>query len=273
MKRTLFLPAALLAAAICGHAVTITAYTTLAPNVYGSPSYAAWEANAVYALAHGLTAYGDPNQPTYYYTGSSFNSAEVMVTGFPSWMGFADPGSVFGPAYASEGGNRMTFPLAIDGQGVQFSIADLSFASSSTDPENALAFSRPAGSYTYSSGYVGILKGEDGVVGTADDVYITSGANTQLVDYLVGRGSGNSYAAYCPGCTVAEQQAMLTAEAGSPGVFYNFTGSYSLRLANGDVVTDSATFDVTPVPEPATAATLAAAMLLLGALTRRRARR
>ena len=85
-----------------------------------------------------------------------------------------------------------------------------------------------------------MLKGTDGILGTADDTFVTSGANTQLVDALYGPGSGNSYAAYCPGCTVAEQQAAIDSSALWSGAPFTFTGTYSIDGASG-----SGTFNVT----------------------------
>ena len=107
----------------------------------------------------------------------------------------ADPAAAFGAGYGAEEGNRMHFGLLVLGNGTQFSISELSFAATSTDPGNALAFGY-AGGYGYSTGYVGLNYGPDGIKGTADDFLVTSGPNTQLVDELYGRGSGNSFAAY-----------------------------------------------------------------------------
>jgi len=221
----------------------------LAPNVYGSPNWTAWQANAVYALAHGLSSYGTPGTPEYYEAGDTYDSAQVIVTGFPSWMGLVNPGAVFGPAFTNEHGNRMHFGLVIDGQGTQFSISQLSFSGSSTDPGNALGWGRSG--YVYDDGYQGVLAGLDHTLWTADDMYITSGDPTQLVDGLVGRGSGNSFDAYCDPCSPAQQQAALDAAAAQIGGPYHFTGVYSLTDGNGGVVTGSGTFNI-DIPEPAT---------------------
>jgi PEP-CTERM motif len=178
------------------------------------------------------------------------------VTGFPSWMGQAGPTG----AYASELGNRMLFGIKIDGQGQQFSISNLSFSALSSDPGNALEFSFAVGSYNYSNDYWGVLKGTDGTLFTSDDVYVTGGSNTQLVDGLVGRGSGSSLAAYCNPCTVAQQQAAIDAAAAYPGSDFDFTGTYKLRLPGDMTVTGMGEFHIAaPVPEPSTWA-----MMILG---------
>ena len=142
----------------------------------------------------------------------------------------------------------------INGQGTQFSISQLSFNGVGTDPGSALSWSWAAGHYNYGNGYMGVLKGIDGILGTGDDVLVTSGPNTQLVDALFGPGSGNSYDAYCSPCTVAQQQAAIDAAAFGSGGPFTLTGTYTL----GDV-SGSGTFNVSAVPEPSTWA-----MMILG---------
>jgi len=257
--------AALLGASVA-QATTITVTPTLAPNAFGSPSYAGWVQNINSALHDGLTAKGDPNQPTYFKAQSTVTASESIVTGFPSWKGVADPAAAFGAQYGSELGNRMHFGVRIDGDGTQFSISQLSLDMNSSDPANGLQYSVAAGAYQYNAEYWGVLKGMDNVLWTSDDVFITSGANTQLVDGLVGRGTGNSFAAYCTGCTVAEQQQAIDEAAAywSPHGG-TFTGTYTLGSATG-----SGTFTINAVPEPATWAMMIGGFGLIGAAARRR---
>ncbi len=248
-----FAAAAALALALVtpANAITISVTPTLAPNVFGSPSWAGWQANAVSGELSGGIATGTAGTPTYFQPQSIVTLKETIVTGFPSWLGQADPGTVFGSGFANEYGNRMHFALRIDGQGTAFSISQMVFNAVSSDPGQLLNFGFPGGSYDYSSGYVGVLAGADGQLWTADDVYITSGPNTQLVDGLVGRGSGNSLDAYCTSCTIAQQQAAIdaaTAQITSP---FTFTGTYSLDLGPNDLVSGSGTFDVSASPLPA----------------------
>jgi hypothetical protein len=245
---------------------TITVTPWLAPNVFGSPSFAAAQTNAVNAMYYDVSSYGTPGTPAFFQAQTTpVTSAENIVTGFPSWLGQADPGTVFGPAFASELGNRMTFAVRIVGNGTKFSIDQLSFSATSTDPGNALAFGFPAGSYTYGPAYEGVLAGPDGILGTPDDVFITSGPASQLVDELVGRGSGNSFAAYCSSCSVSDEQAAIDLAAAYPGTPYSFTGTYSIGNASG-----SGTFVVTPAPEPRSALVLVTALCGLLEVRRRR---
>jgi hypothetical protein len=258
--------AALFGASVA-QATTITVTPTLAPNAFGSPSYSGWVANAVQAMYQGASSYGDPNAPTYFHAQSVVSASEGIVTGFPSWKGSADPGAKFGAAYANELGNRMSFSLRVTGDDQQISISQLSLTMMSSDPANGLGFTFAAGGYNYSADYQGVLMGMDGMLGTGDDVFITSGANTQLVDAIVGRGSGNSFAAYCTGCTVAQQQQAIDDAASYWTQFGGgtFTGTYTLGSATG-----SGTFTITAVPEPATWALMIGGFGLIGAVARRR---
>ena len=78
-----------------------------------------------------------------------------LVTSFPSWMGVADPGSVFGPAFAQESGNRLTFGMDIKGGTNLISIAQLSFTMTSTDPGNTLDWTYSPIPYSYLSASTG----------------------------------------------------------------------------------------------------------------------
>ncbi len=236
--------------------IKISVFTALATNAAGAASFTAWQDNAITSLTQALSAAGTPGAvgtggPTQFQLQSSVNARDLTVTSFNSWLGTADPASVFGPAFANEYGNRGHFPLYINGNGTQFSISQLSFIGSSSDAGNLLAFSYGPGDYNYNAAYIGVMAGVDGIVGTADDKYTTDVTpNTQLVDALIGRGSGNSLWPCAPGdlspcSTTIEQQAAINA---TSSYLYGqkFTGTYSIGAVSG-----SASFDVAS-PEPST---------------------
>ena len=251
-------------AAMIQNQITIEVIPTLAPNAFGSPNFAAWEANTTAALDNGFSTFGSgAAQFDALANNATMDWRQAVVTGFESWRGVADPNAA---SFSGEYGNRMHFALHILGNGNKFSISELSFDASSTDPGNALAFGYGAGEYNYGSGYVGIDYGLNGIKGGGDDVYITSGPNTQLVDELVARGSGNSLDAYLtdPGVTLQDRIDNSAAIFGIDSDF-SFTGTYTLGLSSG-----SATVNYT-VPEPATIGLTGIAGL--GLIARRRQRR
>jgi hypothetical protein len=231
-------------------ATTIQVFTALAPNGFGSPSYNTWVNNATFAIANGLSSFGDPSSPSFYQIVSSAISVDdAIVTGFPSWQGVANPGSVFGAAYANELGNRPSFGLLVNGNGSLISISQLSFTASSSDSGNVLGFNFSTGSYGYSSSYEGILWGPGGQSDIANYTYITSGSANQEVNEIVGRGSGNALDAYETDPGANDQERIDNAAAGYGDEPFTFTGTYSLGSAQG-----SGSFEIEPVPEPGTIA-------------------
>lgn len=225
--------------------VTIDVYASSAPNGSGSPSFAGYAAKAMYALENGLAVNGDrATDPTAYTQAPDVIDAwEIAVTSFKSWRGTINPASPFQNEY----GNRLHFGLHILGNGAKFSISQLSFAMHSSDATDSLLCTFATGSYNYSTSYVGINYGTDGIKGTADDVRITSGANTQLVDELVSRGSGNAWwpmiSTELPTAQAAMDDYLAWLRSEAP---ITVTGSYS--LTSGYSGSDS----VTVIPEPMT---------------------
>jgi len=265
--------------------IVVTPWT--APNVYGSASFDPAADNQFTALRTGASSAGTPGTPTYYQaiTGP-VSYGNIIATNFNSWKGVANPGAPYG----SELGNRVHYGLFINGNGSQFSISQLSFAFDGNGASNYFDFNFGTGyqygAYDYDGGgnyggYVGILKGLDGIVGTADDVFVTSGADSQLVDALIGRGSGMADAVYCgavpdtSGPCGAGNQGYIDNEIAfiQADGFTQLKGTYSLLNANGaPTSTGSATvvFAAAGVPEPATWAMMIMGFGFIGASLRRR---
>lgn len=228
---------------------TLSVFPSLAPNVFGSPSFTPWENNAISALQNGLSSTGSSALPSYYQ--QIANGALIpawTATEFNSWKNDANPGSTHGPAFASELGNRLYFNLHITGNGLRFSLSQLSFQATSSDAGNFLGFSVTAGSYNYGSGFLG-LDYVDGIKGNGNDLLITGGANTQLIDELFARGSGNAPAVLNSDPGATNQDKINNALQSLPGMF-TFTGDYTLTVGQSNF--NSSAFVVVGVPEPST---------------------
>ncbi len=244
-------------------APTITVTPASAPNVFGSPSYPGWVSNANSALLTGATSNGTPGTPTYYQQAPvNMSVSDNIVTGYNSWKGDANPTVTYGAAFGSELGNRLLFGVLINGNGTQFSISQLSFNAVSTDPTSSLSFGFGAGSYNYSNDYWGILYGPNGVLGGGDDIYITGGPNTQLVDAIVGRGSGNAWASYLtdPGVTNQDKLNGVIASIGTEP--FSFTGTYSLGAVTGSATVYFNSQSTNSVPDQGSTIALLGAALI-----------
>lgn len=261
-----------LGTAFAGPSATVTA--TSAPNAAGSPSFAGWTDNAIQAQYLGTSSYGTVGTPTFYQAAPSTMSVyDNIVTGFNSWQGKTDPGTVFGAAFSNELGNRLHFALDLKAAaGDLVSIDKLSFTGSSSDTTDSLAFAYSIGTYGYSSSYRGLLYGNDGIRGTADDIWVTSGPSSQQVNEIIGRGSGNAWAVYTtdPGATLQDKIDNAALALGSAPI--NFTGQYSYD--NQIVGSATVTFNPASVPDSgSTAALLVTGLAGLACLSRRRFRR
>ncbi len=172
--------------------ITIAVHASSAPNAYGSPSWAGYVANALYALENDLSSQGDRStDPTGYERApAEVPGSEIAVTSFRSWRGEVEPAAPFD----NEHGNRMHFGLHAYGDGsTQFTLEDLTFEIASSDPWNSLSFVGDFIGYGYSSTRYGIDWGPNRVKGGGDDVVYTSGNGTTLVDEIVYVGVGNAW--------------------------------------------------------------------------------
>lgn len=209
--------------------VIIMVFPSPAPNVFGSPSWPGYVTNAINALQNGLSSVGDPaTDPTAYYRVTQETDRDNIVTGFPSWKGFANPGTVFGPAFAAELGNRLHFGLVIIGtNGTLFSLSGLSFAMESTDPGDILQFTGDFVGSSYSSTRVGI---------DATNHVINSGPATQLVKALYYVGVGNAIAPndLTPPCPGSDQSTIDCVKAFYDSIMpFRITTTYTLNDPNG----------------------------------------
>ena len=233
-------------------------FASPAPNAFGSPSFNTWVTNAINALQNGLTSVGNPaTDPAAYYQVTQENDMQNIVTGFPSWLGLANPGTAFGPAFANELGNRLHFGLVILGTGgTTFSLSNLSFNMHSSDPGNTFSF---VGSFGPTDSYSARRVGID-----INNNVINSGPATQVVKELIYVGVGNAIApdASCPGST---QATLDCVKAFYDSIMpFTLTTDYTLQDGTGATIgTSTASVLFTDVPEPATLGFLLAGSLAL----------
>jgi hypothetical protein len=248
----------LMVPAVAG-SINMTTYWSPAVNAYGSPNWVAYATNAIAGIkAGGVTTGSDPAT---YRSINVLQAGDVIVTSFPSWEGQANPADPFN----QEVGTRLHLGLLAYGVGgLQFSLSNLSFFMHSSDSADALDFVGTFDSTdVYNANRVGILKGVDGVVGTADDVLITSGSSTQLVDGLAYVGIGNAYWPANPA-----DMAALVGTINTQGL--TVTGGYTITDGNGNLL--GATSNSIGTPEPGTLGLLLGGglMILVGKIRRKK---
>ncbi len=263
MKTGMLSAAVLAGSSLCASAgVTIDVVASSAPNVFGSPSWGGYLANALNSLENGLGNIGDRNtDPTAYeIAGATVAPGDFMVSSFNSWRGDVNPTG----AFANEYGNRMHFGLHAVGDGTtRFALENISFSLTSSDDANALGFAGNFVGLGYSSTRYGIDWGADRVKGGGDDIIYTSGNGSTLVDEIVYVGIGNAFwpgggdpdpSNPVGGAQAAMDDAIAYVLANAP---FSITGTYSIF---GDTGSDT----VTVIPAPGTAALLVGGAGLLG---------
>ena len=188
---------------------TVRVEFTAAPNVFGSPSFGSpsptgsnWSSNAVRGMLLDEDSRGTTGQPTLFATGTDFLAEDIVVTGFPSWKGVADPAA----PYASELGTRLHAINSIKAApGKTIDIAHgvtRSWVDDGTGGD--LSFGDTTSSGYDANRFIGVRYGVDGQPGTDDDVYLTSG--TGAVNEIIGFSPGNAYEPdACAGCTNQER--------------------------------------------------------------------
>ena len=226
--------------------ITITAEGTMAPNVFGSPSFDSWAANAETAALNGDSSYGAAGPSQFNAVTGPLPVSYNFVTGFQSWLGQAP-----GP-YAGELGNRASFVGVINGNGSLINISQLGMAMVQNANSGALNYTEPV-STSYSAYTIGVVFNNGNNINGGYTI-VTSG--NQDVNEIISVSHGNAYDAYenYPGAT--DQDKINNALAGV--VPYDFTGTFTYGGVNGSATID---FGTSAVPEPTTI--ISGALLLL----------
>jgi hypothetical protein len=259
----------------------ITVFPSVAPNKFGSPSWPGYVNNAVNisgtgGIQNGGAATGNPASPTFYSATNSISTPDLIVTNFPSWRGFANPGSVFGPAFANEFGNRLTFGLYINGNGSTFTINQVDFDIQSNDPNNVVSFSGGLDGFVYDSNTQNTIVGRSAISG---NLVLDPAPGDPLTElWYVGPGVAFEVDDTDPGATLQDKinNTLLDPLLQPPNAPFDITATFTL---DDFASTGSATVAVTPsgaleaVPEPTSALLLATGVGLAGALSWWRRRR
>ncbi len=254
--------------------LNVDIFPSSAPNVFGSPSWAGYAADALFSIENGLGTTGDRSlSPTAYEVlGGTYAPGDIMVTSFNSWRGAAGASAPFD----GELGNRLHFGLHIYGDGgvgsTKFKLEDLEFAIISSDAELDFGGDFIGFDFNGTTRY-GIDWGADMVKGGGDDSIITgAGSGFILVDEMVYVGVGNAYWPGGPGDPLTGQAALdATAEyiMTDNVEIFNF---YCITGSNGGEYCDEVRlFPSSPVqgvPEPQSAVLIVLGLLALGARRR-----
>lgn len=238
--------------------VTINVEGTMAPNVFGSPSWATWAGNAIYAAEYGLTSYGSAGPAQFSVTTTPLPVSYNIVTGYSSWEGQADPAA----PYSSELGTRASFVAIINGNGSPISMNGFG-ANLAATPANDLGFDAPnngvsPGDWNYDTYDIGIIF-NNGIDVSGGFTTVTSGDPSQMVNEIISVGAGDAFASYSGDDTsdpMATDQQTLDYDLASVPNGYDFTGTFYYND-----LSSSATIVFNPVPEPSSFA-----LLGLGAL-------
>ena len=178
--------------------ISIEVFPAFAPNGPASPNWVGYVGNAISGIDAGGTNTGTgPTRdadPAYYETISGpISPSEIVYTTFNSWRGMAANNPAFVGVMTGEFGNRVHFGTRITAtDGMEFALSDVTWE---LDSDDLTDYFDQSGSIVgnYSSTRVGLNYGADGVKGTADDISITSGAGSQLVNELLYVGVGEGF--------------------------------------------------------------------------------
>lgn len=250
-------------------AIVIEQYFSSAPNVYGSPSWNGYVANALNSLENGLGDIGNrTTDPTAYQRLNGYYApGDVMVTSYNSWMGVANPGAPFGSEY----GNRIHAGLHIYGDGLtQFRLEDLTFSMSSSDGPNSLAWAGNFIGYDFNNTTrYGVDWGADNAKGGGDDTIIFgAGSGLLWVDELVYVGVGNAFWPQVPTDGLTGQAALDSVAAYIVANSIAIANTYCIKDQSGAQVCNTASIQL--IPEPTGAAILGSGLFGLALLRRRR---
>ncbi len=257
MRRYLLGSLAFFATAIVSQAAPIiTVYPSIGPNILSSPNADPYILNAIQGLQNNGAATGTPGTPSFYSTTSpSIPINHIVVTNFNSWLGHVNPGTVFGPNYANEYGNRIHFGVSVVSTNLgtqEFSLSQLEGEIVSTDSNGFLNITRDFIGGSYGTDFIGVITDTNGNV---IDVLDSGEAGTTPVDALYFFGLGQGFEILDTNFNDPNNlaQAEFAALIGDPSVTSSFPftirGNYYLGNASGGTtVTVNGPQFIVPLP-------------------------
>jgi hypothetical protein len=210
--------------------------------------------------------------PTAYEQGlTSILPGQILVSGFNSWDGLANPTG----AFANEAGKRLMFALhIIDGTNT-FRLDNLSYDSNSTDPYNQLNFDGDFLGAGFNNRRIGINYGADGVKGGGDDITYQNGESSALlINELLYSGIGLAQSVYAsdPGLTNQDKLDYFVASYLSPYTPFVVSEIYTLWNDAGAIIGTAQDSVIVDTPEPGSGLMLLSAGGALLAFRRSRRR-
>ncbi len=251
----------------------ITVYPSIGPNIFSSPYADPYIANAIQGLQNGGASTGTAGTPGFYSTATSpVPVNHMIVTDFNSWRGHVNPGSVFGPNYANEFGNRIHFGVSAisPANSREISLSMLEAEIVSTDSNGFLNVPREFVGGNYAPDLIGVRRDAGGNI---VEILMNGEAGTELVDelYFFGYGQGFEILASEFADPNNPTQAEFAALIANPNVTsttpFTITGNYyigNFSGSSGGVIVGPSQF----IPLPASAWIFAGAVGLLAARRR-----
>lgn len=171
--------------------VSIVIYPISSPIGNGSPNWNSYLTNAIRYLETGQGLTFERSAPSDFIISDRYEAGDIMGsrTNTPLWRGQFNPSAPFN----SEIGNKFRFAVKIASI-VPFNLGGVTYVFQSSDPANTLGFRNGLGEQqNYNLAWSSLWYGADGVKGTPDDVWRTSGASTSLVNEIYYIGTGNYF--------------------------------------------------------------------------------